>query len=652
MKSITSILSMIAASAALLVARGTTHTWTNLNTGSTLYWNVDANWDATFPNAAGAEAIVAGNFTTADAVIRLGDHITVGSLTIGDDAVDTTTGFSVTIANYGSKILTFQSATAGGATLLSVPVDIAQDPWYQADAALDAPVYLGGTSPLTVHAEGNLSLGQIYFQGNALTLTNMSGTQINLANELNGSGTSRLIASASTLVGKYNQNFTGVVDVNGGTMTCVSGGFRAATDFRINRGGLVVLGNNSATATHPGQRLPTSRVVFAGGNINDGGQRLKDAALDMLVGDVVDEIVVTGGTTRVQLQTATGSAGTYLRATELFRIPGAVLLIAADKLGANLDTTDRGQQFQVDSGVVGIGGGGAAGTTNMNVVPWAFCKNDYYGHGPDRLGSLTANGIRGLYDAEMDTTLAGTSDRNVKITTSLALTADQTLNALICDFYNASNLGAGRTLRLTSGALLLIKESTRIGEIADANAGTLDFGGAEGCVFLNYTAESAAAIGAVVAGSGGLTLGALPPAGRIRLTAANTYTGTTSVASGVIQVGDGTANTTTARLGVGDVRVAGGATLRIAANVANAIPNDRTVHLDESGLAAAKLDLQDGIAEAVRYLYLGGEPMVAGTYGSTASAAVHQDDRFFAGTGVLTVLRNAGPPSTTFIVVK
>lgn len=46
MKSITIILAMIAASAALLVAQGTTHTWVNLNTGGTLYWNQDANWTA------------------------------------------------------------------------------------------------------------------------------------------------------------------------------------------------------------------------------------------------------------------------------------------------------------------------------------------------------------------------------------------------------------------------------------------------------------------------------------------------------------------------------------------------------------------------------------------------------------------------------
>lgn len=650
MKSITSILSMIAASAALLVARGTTHTWTNLNTGSTLYWNVDANWDATFPNAAGAEAIVAGNFTTADAVIRLGDHITVGSLTIGDDAVDTTTGFSVTIVNYGSKILTFQSATAGGATLLSVPVDIAQDPGYQADVIVDAPVYLGGTSPLTVQAEGNLTLKDIFFQGNTLTLASDSGKQIGLLSELHGSGTSRVVANTAGNPAKYNLDFTGTAIVNAGVMKCVSGGFVAADEVLINSGGIYEIGSGTAYDPSPGQRLTTNRVVFCGGQINEGGQPLKGASVDQIVGDVVNTLVLTSGCSRLQMTAPPSTSGTFLRAKALFRAQGALLVVAADKLGANLDTMNRGQQFQVDSGVVGIGGGGAEGTTTMNVIPWAFCKNDYYGHGPDRLGSLTANGIRGLYDAEMDTVLAGSSDRNVK-TSSLALAADQTVNALICNYYNESNIGAGRTLRVTSGSVLLSQFNTRLGDVASVHAGTVDFGTAEGCVFMNSGSVDNAAIGAVVAGSGGLSIGALT-GGRIRLTAANTYTGTTSVASGVIQVGDGTANTTTARLGVGDVRVAGGATLRIAANVANAIPNDRTVHLDESGLAAAKLDLQDGIAEAVRYLYLGGEPMVAGTYGSTASAAVHQDDRFFAGTGVLTVLRNAGPPSTTLIVVK
>lgn len=650
MKRITSMLAMAAVFAGQLVAQAGTHTWVNLNTGGTLYWNEDANWDATFPNAAGSDAIIAGNFTAADAVVRLGDHITVGSLTIGDNAVDTTTGFAVTIANYGSKILTFQSDTPGGATLLSVPVDIEQDPWYQADAIVDAPVYLGGTSPLTVQAEGSLTLKDIFFQGNTLTLASDSGKQIGLLSELHGSGTSRVVANTAGNPAKYNLDFSGTAVVNAGVMKCVGGGFVAADEVLINWGGIYEIGSGTAYDPSPGQRLTTNRVVFCGGQINEGGQALKGASVDQIVGDVVNTLVLSSGCSRVQMTAPSSTSGTYLKAKELIRAQGALLVVAADKLGANLDTTDRGQQFQVDSGVVGIGGGGAEGTTNMDVVAWAFCKNNYYGHGPDRLGALTANGFRGLYDEEMDTTLAGTVDRNVKVT-SLALTADQTVNAIICNYYNESNIGEGRTLRVTSGSVLLSQSNTRLGDVASVNAGTVDFGTAEGCVFMNSGSEDNAAIGAVVAGSGGLSIGALT-GGRIRLTAANTYTGLTSVASGVIQVGDGTANTATARLGFGDVRVAGGATLRIASNVANAIPNDCTVNLDVSGLAVAKLELQDGIAEAVRYLYLEGAPMVAGTYGSTASAAEHQDDRFFAGTGVLNVLRNAGPPSTTLIVVK
>ncbi|HNX35759.1 MAG TPA: autotransporter-associated beta strand repeat-containing protein [Kiritimatiellia bacterium] len=52
----------------------------------------------------------------------------------------------------------------------------------------------------------------------------------------------------------------------------------------------------------------------------------------------------------------------------------------------------------------------------------------------------------------------------------------------------------------------------------------------------------------------------------------------------------------------------------------------------------AKVELAEGVNEAVGYLYLDGEMRRAGTYGSTGSAAAHKDDGVFSGTGVLTVL--------------
>ena len=66
-----------------------------------------------------------------------------------------------------------------------------------------------------------------------------------------------------------------------------------------------------------------------------------------------------------------------------------------------------------------------------------------------------------------------------------------------------------------------------------------------------------ATIGAVLAGTVGLTK---TGAGVLVLNAANTYTGTTTVGTGTLQVGDGTSNAPTARLGSA-VTVAAGATL-------------------------------------------------------------------------------------------
>ena len=649
MKNWNFILTMAAVFAGLFVAQAATHTWVNLNTGGTLYWNQDANWDGAFPNAAGAEAIINGNFTGGDIAIRLGQNIKVGSLTMGDTAADPTSGYSIDIADYSSKTLTFESAAPGGVTSLKVPVDIVQDPAYYADAYIRAPVYIGGTSSLVIEPVGQLTIEKLYFQGNTLVVTNSSGLQnVLLNNLLDGGASSRIVGNAGIQVSKKNTSYVGSLEINAGTLGFYSGGFPGASVMTINPGGLVVVGNNSAIDPNPGQRLTTNLLDLAGGQLNQGGQALKGTALDQTVGDVINEVRLSKGQSRVEIQAASTSSGTYLRAKVLTRLPGTLLNIAASKLGMNLDTTDRGQQFQVEGSLPLVGGGGAEGSTTMNVVPWVFCKNTYYGHVPDRIGTLAANGLRGLYDAEMDTTLAGTDNRNVNVS-SLALSVDQTVNSLRASFYNASNIGADRILHVTSGSVLLANDNTRIGEIASATAGTLDFGTAEGCVHAVSIAEGNAAIGAVITGSGGLTIGG---PGRVRMTGANMYSGTTTVASGLVQVGDGTSNTATACLGDSDVQVCANATLRIASNVANAIRNGASVTLQKAGLKNGKLELQSEINEAVRFLYLGDEGMPSGTYGGTGSGADNILPNYFAGTGVLTVLRNAGPPSTTLIVVK
>jgi autotransporter-associated beta strand protein len=137
--------------------------------------------------------------------------------------------------------------------------------------------------------------------------------------------------------------------------------------------------------------------------------------------------------------------------------------------------------------------------------------------------------------------------------------------------------------------------------------------------------------------------------GRIVFTNANTYMGDTIVNGGRLEV-----EGASARFSLGDIIVHNPATVMtngagIAAAIARlVIPSgvldaiSDTAMLSLGGASRGIADLGAGINEMVGSLVLGGVTQTqAGTYGSTASSAVFQNDQFFAGTGVITI---AAPP--------
>jgi len=81
--------------------------------------------------------------------------------------------------------------------------------------------------------------------------------------------------------------------------------------------------------------------------------------------------------------------------------------------------------------------------------------------------------------------------------------------------------------------------------------------------------------------------------------------------------------------------------LEIQTGVTNAIGDLATLSLFGGGTAGLAdqgfADLGSGIIETVASLLLGGVAQVPGTYGSTASGAMFQNDEFFAGTGIVAV---------------
>jgi uncharacterized repeat protein (TIGR02543 family) len=121
-------------------------------------------------------------------------------------------------------------------------------------------------------------------------------------------------------------------------------------------------------------------------------------------------------------------------------------------------------------------------------------------------------------------------------------------------------------------------------------------------------------INPVIAGTsgGGLTV---EGSGSVRLNAANTYDGDTTVKGGTLVLG-----------------------------VDNAIPEISSLVID-----GGKLD-PSGYTVTVSGLYFGEEQQLAGTWGSSASAATHKNDTHFTGTGVVFVTIGPEEPEVYYTV--
>ena len=118
-----------------------------------------------------------------------------------------------------------------------------------------------------------------------------------------------------------------------------------------------------------------------------------------------------------------------------------------------------------------------------------------------------------------------------------------------------------------------------------------------------------------------------------------TWSGTLSGTGGVVKVGTGTLTLSGANTYSGDTTINGG-TLALASG--GSIDTESLVRIGASG----KMDLDTGIDQTVQKLYLDGEWQPSGTWGSSTSGAIHKDDTYFAGNGILRV--SVGPSPSVF----
>lgn len=194
-------------------------------------------------------------------------------------------------------------------------------------------------------------------------------------------------------------------------------------------------------------------------------------------------------------------------------------------------------------------------------------------------------------------------------------------------------------VRISSG-LLGLRGGAQFGRLATATtaSSTLDFGSRPGYVYVGYQNETAD-IGCRVAGTAGFVKSA---GGTLALHRPMSLTGGVWVDAGRLSLLDD------ATLGDNDVFVAAGAKLRITRG--DAFGTDARLDLENRDWisTASRLELENAEPALVRRLYVNGENLHRGYYGSSEAEAsladlastgfpAFVDDRLFSGPGVLKV---------------
>ena len=494
-------------------------TWVPTAAGTGYTWLSTANWSpAAVPNALGAVANV-NNDILGNQTITLGANVTLGSLNYGD--ADGSNNFNIT----GANTLTFQGANAGDATFLTLSTT------GTSTNTISAAVVLGGSSSLTVSNYGTQLLtlsGGLSVGTNKLVLdtSNTNTTSSILISTAftgtgplvkNGRGNVNLTASA-TYSGELtiNSGFFSITGGSSGSIASTSITVNANAQAGVNQGGsALVIGNNSAGIVN---RLVDNAVI----TLNGGGFHYNGSGTAGLNNETIGEIVVGQGNANLTINSGTGK-WTEVTMTTLSRSSSGTLQVRGTGLGSTTNTGSTSHIWITGTLPTMIGGGGATGSTTMSILPWAIGGTNPSSENSELI-TYDSTGLRPLAAAEYSTmALAGTT-ANVADSVS-GVTGDKTINALKYNNGGTTSITAGKTLTLTSGALVF---SVANGIIA---GGTLNFG-SEGMIF--SVSANTNTISSVINGSSGITKGGT---GVLVLSGANIYTGQTTVSGGVLRAG-------------------------------------------------------------------------------------------------------------------
>jgi autotransporter-associated beta strand protein len=518
---------LLASSALVAIGAQTAHaadtTWTNGN--ATDVWSDNGNWDTAAKPTVGDNALItqAGTSGTPVALnsVEAADNVTISN----GNRVNATTGGALSVGgatNVSSAGLTVALSVSGGATVSTGSLAVSGS----------ALVAVSGGSTVTSLGTTNIGtsgvLSNLVLTGGGIFNAGAGG-----ANDitLGGAGATGTISignsSAAGTLNAANVLGSGSVNLNQNDAGAVT--------FASNIGGSVSITHGSAgtpgvtpITLMTGNNTSTGGVLINRGTMRAGGNNVFSANGQYQV-EAPATLDLNGNNQQIGSLTGAGSVSL-----------GTATLIA----GGNNATTTFSGVISGDGGLVKTG----AGTMTLSGV------NTYTGTTTVSGGTLAlgvANALSNATAVTVDTTL-NVNGFNQEIG-SLAGSGNVNLGAaaFTTGTNNASTIfsgviaDGGSLIKSGTGTMTLTGANTYTGGTT-INTGILQIGngGATGSIAgdvannatLAFNRSDTLTLGGVISGAGALQQNGT---GTLVLTGANTYTGTTTINSGTLQLGNG-----------------------------------------------------------------------------------------------------------------
>jgi autotransporter-associated beta strand protein len=438
--------------------------------------------------------------------------------------------------------------------------------------------------------------------------TTLSGGTLTAGN-LNAFGTGALTIGAGTFLDLANYSIANTVTNNGGTIlnagTLAGGTFNGGTTDLSGANSTVAAVTGTATVNVTGTDTAITTVSGGTVNVNAAGTTIQsynggDVAVGAGLAVTVNEGTSSGSISGAGGLTKAGSGTLALSGSNSFSgaltVSGGILnLRNATGLGttAGSTTVSNGATLQLQGGItvgaeaLSLNGGAASDQTGALVN---VSGTNTYG------GAVTVTASSSISAASGSVlNLTGGVVKNGTVATfngGTFIRNSGTLNANVTDALPTAN---GRTAVIFDGtgtSVLSLGAAQSVASLTSAGAATLTLGANTLTV---GTSTGSTTFAGVISGSGGLIKDG---ASTQILTGANTYTGTTTISAGTLEVsGASGALTATSAVNIN------GGTLLLSGSAANRFSNTPFISL---GAAGSTLQLSGSVTETLGALTLAG----------------------------------------------